>query len=133
MKKNTVISAVLFAASYVSAFAEELTVRAHIPFAFTVSGKAMLAGDYVLAPVTGFTSVLKISGTTPGSSALILAQSLGTESSSAALIFATTNELPMLTVVQAPGKTFELSHAASRPGSSFASVTFPVVTALRRK
>ena len=134
MKKNLVASVVLLAVSCVSGFAEEVRIRVNIPFAFGVAGTTMLAGEYTIAPLPGFGSVLLVRGESSGARALVMAQSLDTAGGlGSSLVFTMGTETAMLTSAKGPGRTFEVSHAKHAPPGPLATVTLPAVAALRTK
>ena len=64
MKLNTLFSirrfatAAVLALSTVALHAEGIALRVTIPFAFTVSGTAMPAGDYTIRPLSGYPTVV---------------------------------------------------------------------------
>ena len=134
MKKNLVRSVVLLAVSCVSGFAEEVRIRANIPFAFGVAGTTMPAGEYTITPLPGFGSVLLFRGESSGARALVMAQSMDTtEGLGSSLVFTMGTETAMLTKVKGPGRTFEVNLAKHAPKGPLATVTLPAVAALRTK
>ncbi len=133
MKKNFAKLAVVFALSCVSSFAEELHVRVHVPFSFSVAGTSMPAGDYMVSPLTGFNSVLLVEGTSTNAKALVMAQTLDTKSDSSSLVFTMGKEIPTLSVVKGMGRTFEISRSFSPAGSKLATIALPGMATIRKK
>jgi hypothetical protein len=92
-----------------SAHAQDARVKAHIPFAFTVSGATLPAGDYSLAPVRLFQNVWEIQSD-QGSRAIFALVEPGDneEADSAKLVFKRYGDSYFLSEIRCLGETTQV-------------------------
>ncbi len=106
MKLNTVFSirrfatAAVLALSTVGLHAEGVALRVTIPFAFTVSGTAMPAGEYTIRPLTGYPTVVSLHNAAAKANVIALATA---DSYAADKMTLTFDETKALSTVSAPG------------------------------
>ena len=106
MKLNTVFSfrrfatAAVLALSTVALHAEAGSIRVTIPFAFTVAGTAMPAGDYTIKTLTGYPTVVSLHNAAAKANIIALATADSYATDKLAVTF---DETKALSTVSAPG------------------------------